>query len=153
MLYLTPLIFRSGLHDAPASSVWVWTILTSTAMQINWLNCPQTCKLLAFNPEAFPTLAYLFLSSLCFYHHLFCGQASKTPIFWESVSSFLADIKNQDEQMLWVAYCRAGEAVKSFGQMSKQTEITWNSSKTQLLLTINANFATEGVTSGLMVSL
>lgn len=95
-LYLTFLIFRSGLHNAHASSVWMWTILTSMAVQRNWLICPQTCKLLAFNLEEFLTLAYLFLCSLCFYCHLLSGQGSKT-YFWESVSTFLADTNNKEE--------------------------------------------------------
>lgn len=95
-LYLTFLSFRSGLHNAHASSVWMWTILTSMAVQRNWLICPQTCKLLAFNPEEFLTLAYLFLCSLCFYCHLLSGQGSKT-YFWESVSTFLADTNNKEE--------------------------------------------------------
>lgn len=80
-LYLTRLIFRCGLYSALASSMWMWTILASMARQRNWLICPQTCKLLAFNPEEFLTLPHLFLSSLCFYHHLLSGQARKTPIF------------------------------------------------------------------------
>lgn len=149
--------FRSAVQSAHTSSVWIWIMLTSMAMQRNWLICPQTCKLLDFNPEAFLTLAYLLpcvSTTISFLGKLVKHLAwHLDTYFWESMSIFLADTNNQDEQMLWVAYCQAGEAVKSFGQMSKKTEITWNSSKTQLLLTRNADFVTEGVTSGLMVSL
>lgn len=148
-LYLTFLSFRSGLHNAHASSVWMWTILTSMAVQRNWLICPQTCKLLAFNPEEFLTLAYLFLCSLCFYCHLLSGQGSKT-YFWESVST----CRHQQQRRV-NALSRLLSSWRDNEVFWPDVQADWNHLKCfqdTASSDQNADFATEGVTSGLMVS-
>lgn len=81
MLDITLLIFRLRSRGAQTSSVWLWTMLTTTATQRNRPIYPQVWQLLWFNSEEFQQLFFSFFLSppLWFYCHLLSGQGSKIP--------------------------------------------------------------------------